>query len=134
MSGDLSSAEPTMIERELAERIRAAKLHLRFDKVALRLIGRLKDALAEIVPQDQTVIFTLTAPIKLPARTAAAIESLVRDGLPAHEVRKTINDNQVRLCRATGVAPAMPRVVGFVHNPESDANLIIALAQAGLRR
>lgn len=121
-----------MIEREIAERIRAAKLRLRFDRVAVRVIGGLKGALAEIVPEDQTVIFTLTAPIRLPSRTAAAIEGLVRDGLPDGEVRHTIHDNQVRLHRVAGVPTEMPRVIGFVHNPESDASLILTLARARL--
>jgi hypothetical protein len=51
--------------------------------------------LAEIVPEDQTVIFTLTAPIKLPVKTAAAIEGLVRDGLPDSGVRNTTHGNHV---------------------------------------
>jgi hypothetical protein len=88
--------------------------------------------LAEIVPEDQTVIFTLTAPIKLPVKTAAAIEGLVRDGLPDSDVRNTTHGNHVRLRRVAGVPAEMPRVVGFVHNPEPDASLILALAEARL--
>jgi hypothetical protein len=88
--------------------------------------------LAGIVPEDQTVIFTLTAPIKLPAKTAAAIEGLVRDGLTDSEVRNTTHGNHVRLRRVAGVPAEMPRVVGFVHNPEADASLILALAEARL--
>lgn len=121
-----------MIEREIAEKIRVAKLRLRFDKVAVRVIGGLKGALAEFVPEDQTVIFTLTAPIRLPSRTAAAIEGLVRAGLPDGEVRHTIHNNQVSLHRVAGVPTEMPRVIGFVHNPGSDASLILALARARL--
>lgn len=132
LSAPLMAAEPAMIEREIAERLKAAKLRLRFDKVALRLIGGLRSALAEIVPDDQTVIVTLTAPIRLPSRTAAAIEGLVRDGLPDKDVRRMIHNNQVRLRRVAGVAPEMPRVIGFVHNPESDAGLILTLAKARL--
>jgi hypothetical protein len=63
----------------------------------------LKAALAEIVSEDQTIIFALTAPIKFPAKTAAAIEGLVRDGLPDSEVRNTIHGNHVRLRRVAGV-------------------------------
>jgi hypothetical protein len=40
-----------MVEREIIARLRAAKLRLRFDKVALRLVGRLKAALASVVPE-----------------------------------------------------------------------------------
>jgi hypothetical protein len=132
MSAESSVTEPVMIEREIVERIAAAKLRLRFDKVVLRLIGGLKAALAEVVPEDQTVIFTLTAPIKLPAKTAAAIEELVRNGLHDSEVGTTLHGNQVRVRRVAGVPAEMPRVVGLVHNPESDASLILALAEARL--
>lgn len=90
--------------------------------------------LAEIVPEDQTAIFTLTAPIKLPAKTAAAIEDLVRDGLPDSEVRNTARGDHVRLRRVAGVPAEMPRAVGFVHDPESDASLILALAEARAAR
>jgi hypothetical protein len=124
---------PDPVEREIKERIVAAGLRLRFDKVVLRLIGSLKAALAEIVPEDQTVIFTLTAPIKLPAKTTTAIEGLVREGLPGSEVRIVVHGNHVRLRRVSGVPAEMPRVIGFVHNPESDASLILGFAEARLR-
>ena len=126
------NAELSVIEHAVAERCKAAKLRLRFDRVALVVIGRVKAALAEIVPKDQTIIFTLTAPIRVPSRTAAAIDGLVRDGLPDGEVQNTIFGNQVRLCRVVGVATEMPRAIGFVHNREVDARLILTLAKARL--
>jgi hypothetical protein len=126
------ATETSMIEREIAEHIAAAKIRLRSDKSVLRLVNSLKAALAEVVPEGQAVIFTVTAPIKRRAKTAAALESLVRSGLPSGEVRNTIQDNEVRLIRVTGVAAHVPRVIGFVHNPESDAGLILALAESQL--
>ena len=57
-------SEAGTIEREIIERIVAANLHLRFDRVALGLVGCLKAASAEIVPQDQTIVLTITAPIR----------------------------------------------------------------------
>jgi len=120
------------IEREIAERIAAAKLRLRFDKAVLRLVGRLKANLAGVVPEDQTIIVTVTAPIRLPAKTAAALESAVRGGLPGNEFHSIIHGNQVQIRRVTGVAASMPRVVGFVHNPGSDAGLILDLASSRL--
>lgn len=56
----------------------------------------------------------------------------MRDGLPDSEVRNTNHGNHVQLHRVAGVPAGMPRVVGFVHNPESDASLILALAEARL--
>ena len=119
------------VEHEIIARLRAAKLRLRSDKVALRLVGRLKAALASVVPEGQTVIFTITAPIRLPGKTAAALENVVR-AAPDAERRKVIHDNAVRTRRVKGVPKHMPKVLGFVHNFESDAGAILALVEARL--
>ena len=104
-----------------------------FDKSVLRLINGLKATLAEIVPEGQAIIFTVTAPIRRRAQTAAALESLVRAGLPSDKVvRNTIHNSHVQLRRLTRVPPHMPRVIGFVHNREPDADLILALAGSRL--
>ncbi|HZC17114.1 MAG TPA: hypothetical protein VE309_10165 [Caulobacteraceae bacterium] len=132
MSAKSPVVEPATIERKIAEQAAAAKLRLRFDKVVVRLVGGLKAALTGVVPEDQTVVFTVTAPIRLCAKTAAALESMVRGGLPDSELRGVIHGNDVRVRRVTGVSPCMPRVLGFVHNPESDADLILGLAEARL--
>jgi hypothetical protein len=121
-----------MIEREIAKKIAASGLRLRFDKVVLRVIGDLRASLVDIIPDNQTVIFSLTAPIKLPAKTTAAIDGLVRGGLPHGDVRDTIYGNHVRFRRVAGVPADMPRILGFVHNPESDAGLVLDLAEARL--
>src|SRR5881396_2477929 len=52
----------------------AAKPRLRFDKVATRLIERLQATLGKTVPDGMTVLLTITAPIRLPSKTAAALE------------------------------------------------------------
>lgn len=119
-----------MVEKEIAERIAAAKLRLRFDKVVVRLAARLKAALAEIVPEDRSLIITVTAPIRLPAKTADALENLARDGL---EHGGLVHGNQVRVHQVMGVASSMPRVILLVHNPDSDADVILALAESRLR-
>jgi hypothetical protein len=121
-----------MVEREIIARLRAAKLRLRFDKVALRLVGRLKAALASVVPEGQTLVFTISAPIRLPAKTAAALEDMVRSAPPGAERREMVHDNAVRTRRLKGVSKHMPKVLGFVHNVESDAGAILALAEARL--
>lgn len=128
----MNQTASTAVERDMIDRIRAAGIRLRFDKVVLRLVAGVKAATAGLVRADETVIFTLTAPIRLPSKTAAAIAELVRGNLPDGELRRDIFENQVVLCRVTGVAGDMPRVIGFVHNPESDAGHIIALARSEL--
>jgi hypothetical protein len=125
---------PSAIEREIIERIVAAKIRLRFDKAVLRLVSGLKAALAEVIPEEQTLIFTVTAPIRRRAKTAAALEALVRAGLPNGDVRSTVEENDVRLRQVIDVPAHMPKVLGFVHTLESDAGLILALTESQLRR
>ena len=128
----MNATSSTAVEREMIAKIKAAGIRLRFDKVVLRLVAGVKDATAGLVRADETVIFTLAAPIRQPSKTAAAIAELARGNLPDGELRREIFENQLVLCRVTGVSGDMPRVVGFVHNPESDAGLILALARSQL--
>ncbi len=121
-----------MIEQQIIKRIRAAGLRLRFDKVVMGLVGDLKAALSNYVPEGQTIVFTLTAPIRLPGKTAAELEQLVREGLAGGELRSIIHGNEIRVRRVTGVSALMPKVAGFVHNPDSDAGLILDLAEREL--
>jgi hypothetical protein len=118
------------VEREIVARLAAAKFRLRFDKVALRFVARVKAALAGAVPEGESVVFAITAPIRSPAKAALAVESLARACPPGSERRATIHDNEVRVCRLTGVRKRMPRALGFVHNVESDAGAVLDLAEA----
>jgi hypothetical protein len=107
------------------------KPHLRFDRVALRLVRRLRDALSEAVPDGETVILTVTAPIRLPGRTAAELEGKIRTCLApgswAAEIKDTVHGNGIRLRLVKhGFRPA-PKLVGFVHNPESDPGVLMDL-------
>ena len=117
------------LERQIAERIAAANQRLRFDKVVIRVVGRLKAGLSGIVPEGEAILFTLTAPIRVPGKTAAEMEKRAREGSPGGE----INGNQVRIRRVTGLPADRPKVLGFVHNPESDAETILDIAEACLR-
>jgi hypothetical protein len=121
------------VEQEIVAQIGRAGLRLRFDKVALRLVNSVKAAARNMVPDGQAVIFTIAAPIRHPAKTSAALEALVRDGLPGHAFSGCIHGNQVRIRLLTGVQVKTPRVLGFVHNPQSDAGAILGLAESRLR-
>ncbi len=123
-------SEADTIEREIVATLKAAKLRLRFDKVALRFVGGLKATLAGVVPEGQIVVFTISAPIKLPGKTAVALENMVRSNPREAESREIIHDNEVRIRRLKGVSKPMPKVLGFVHSVESDAGAILALAEA----
>ena len=120
------------IEREIGDRARAAKLKLRFDKVVRRVTGDLKTRLADVLPEGRSVVITVTAPIKHPAKTAEALENIVRDGLASGELCKMIHGNKVRVRPITHVAMNMPKVLAFVHNAESDARLILNIAESRL--
>ena len=129
------SAEPVfksgLTEWEIVEQITSAGIRLRFDKVALRLIGDLQASAAEVFPEDESIVFTVTAPIKRPAKTSAALHRLLRD-LPSGNVRQTINGNEVCARKVDAVVTGMPRVMGFVHNPESNPDLILDLVESKL--
>lgn len=107
---------------------------LRFDKVALRFVRGLQTGLGGFVPDDRTVIVTITAPIRLPAKTAAALEEKIRAGLARRsaqaEVRATIHGNQIRVRIVQGNSNPMPKVIGFVHNADSDRDILFDLTES----
>jgi hypothetical protein len=89
----ISKAE--MIEAKIAERIAATGIRLRFDKVALRLLDGVKAGVSQILPIDQSIAFTVTAPIKFPAKTSAALQECLRQ-LHAQGLSTAINGNKIR--------------------------------------
>lgn len=106
-----------------------AKLRLRFDKVATRLIERLQATIGETVPNGITVLVTITAPIRLPSKTAAAlqdkIETLLGRALPSRDTKDTIHRNRVQIRLLRGKSQGAPKVIGFVHNSDSDPLLLL---------
>ena len=85
-----------------------AKPRLRFDKVATRLMERLRATLGESVPDGMTVLVTVTAPILLASKTAASLEgkiqSLLERGALGRDDKDTIHRNRVRIRLAMGVS------------------------------
>jgi hypothetical protein len=116
------------VEKKITQRLAAAGIRLRFDKVALRLLDGVRAALAQSLPEDQSIAFTVTAPIKLPAKTSAALQEWLRR-LPTHGLATTINGNEIRARIINNSTSGMPRVIGFVHN----ADLALDIAEASLR-
>jgi hypothetical protein len=123
----------TAFERQITEKIGAAKFRLRFDKVATRLVRTLQDALEPVVEDGEALLFTCTAPIKQPGQTAETMESLARGVPPKQGIGDTVHGNEVRLRRITGVPAGRPKILGFVHNPDMNAIEILNLAELGLR-
>ena len=107
----------------------AAKPRLRFDKVATRLLERLQATLGEAVPDGMTVLLTITAPIRLPSKTAASLEdkiqTLLQRGSPGRDEKEMIHGNGVQIRLLRGESERAPKMVGFVHNSDSDPLLLL---------
>ena len=130
------------IERQIAGEIAKAnglsvtKLGLRFDKVVVRLLGNLRDSVEKDIQKGAAVLLTVTAPIKLPAKTEHEIKEQILDLLRTrtrHEDKKTsVFQNAVRL-RLVDTSPNQPgKLIGFVHNPDCSSKLLLDLASQWL--
>jgi len=131
MAVELSSKAEVTAEM-ITKRMAAAGIRLRFDKVALGLLNNVNAALSQIPPVEQSVVFTVTAPIRLPAKTTAALQEWLRR-VRTQKLNTTINGNEIRARIIKHPSSNMPRAIGFVHNPENNADLILDIAEASLR-
>ena len=104
---------------------------LRFDRTAVGFIKRLQASLAEAVPGGQTVIVTITAPIRQDSKTGAALEDRIRTLLAARrsQLRATIFGNRVQVHVLKGGASRTSKLIGFVHNPERNPFLLFDLTR-----
>jgi hypothetical protein len=105
---------------------KAAGPRLRFDRVAIGLVERVRSAVAEFAPIGAIVLFAVTAPIRLPAKTAAAIETKIRHLFGSRraariEDKSTMHGNGIFISIDKTGSRSAPVVLGFVHNPETDA-------------
>ena len=107
----------------------AARPGLRFDKVANRLMERLKANLGDSVPYGVTVLATIAAPIRLPSKTAAALEERIRTLVGrrarARDEKDTILRNRVRIRLMRDESGRAPKMIGFVHNSDSEPPLLL---------
>jgi hypothetical protein len=94
-----------------------AKPRLRFDKVARRLIERLQAALGETVPDGVAVLLTITAPIRVASKTAAALEGKIQAVLgresPSQDEKLTIHGNHVQIRLLTEASKRVPKMMGI---------------------
>jgi hypothetical protein len=138
VAGKRTALAVTCIDSQVAARARVTPPRLRFDRVALRLVDDLRTALGGSVPDGQTVLVTITAPIRLPARTATAIEEkigkLVATRAAPARLTATIHGNGVQVHLLKGGTGRTARLIGFVHNPDSDPGILIDVARAQLAR
>ncbi|QCI67953.1 hypothetical protein [Phreatobacter stygius] len=137
IAGTRIAVEVAVIEPGFAGPGDPTKPRLRFDRVVLRTIGRLQAGLSQAVPEGEAVIVTITAPIRLAARTAAALEDRIRSCLARRsapvEVDDMVHGNQVRIRLVKGVPAGLSKLIGFVHNPGSDPAVLLELTQSLLQ-
>jgi hypothetical protein len=111
----------------------AATPRLRFDKVATRLIERLRTTLGDVVPDGTTVGLTVTAPIRVAAQTAAAVEARIHTLLarrsPGRDVKATINGNRIQIRVLRTRSEGVPKLIGFVHNADTDPLLLLNMTR-----
>jgi hypothetical protein len=123
---------------KIAGRGGLTKPRLRFDRVALRFVRRLQDALSASVPDGKTLLLTITAPIRVPAKTAAALEDNIRTYLARQsaevEARYTIHGNQIRVRLAKDGSRRTTKVIGFVHNADSDPDVLFDITLSLIER
>lgn len=132
------AVEVTTIKQRIADRGGLTTPRLRFDKVALGVVRRLQARLCESVPDGKTVMLTITAPIRVPAKTAAALEDKIRTYLSSRsapvEDRDTIHGNQIRVRLVKGDSRRIPKVIGFVHNLDSDPGVLLDITHSLIER
>ena len=110
---------------------------LRFDRVVLRLLGRLRAAL-DGVPSGWTVVVTITAPIRLPSKTAATLEesirTLLKEPSAPGQLTDTVHGNQIQVRTLRNAKTSSSKLVGFVHNRDSDPTSLFDLTGSMVRR
>jgi hypothetical protein len=133
IAGKRVAVDITTSKRHGTGRGNATKPRLRFDKVATRVIERLQGTLGETVPKGMTVLLTITAPIRLPSKTAASLEdrihTLLGRGTPGRDEKDTIHGNGVQIRLLRDGPERAPRMIGFVHNSDTDPLLLLEMTR-----
>ena len=129
VAGKRVAVDITTLKRRGTGQSNAAKPRLRFDKAVTRLMERLQATLGETVPDGMTVLLTVTAPIRLPSKTAASLEvkiqTLLGRGSPGRDEKDTIHGNRVHIRLLRNESERAPKMIGFVHNSDSDPLLLL---------
>lgn len=104
---------------------------LRFDRVAQRVAKSLQAALIGVTPPKASMVVTVTAPIRLPARTVAELGVLLRSP-PVRGFDKIVCGNRVRARIIRSHFRGAPKVIVFVHNPVPSPSGLFRLVEASL--
>jgi hypothetical protein len=100
---------------------------LRLDRVVLATARRLRDALRGSIPAGQTVMITITAPIRQAGKTAADIVARLQESLQGRgsrlELDAALYGNRIRASLLKGVAAHVPKAIVLVHNPDDASDV-----------
>jgi hypothetical protein len=133
VAGKRVAVDITTLKRHGTGQGNAAKPRLRFDKVVMRLMKRLQATLGETVPDGVTVLLTITAPIRLPSKTAASLEDKIQTLLGRRSLgrdeKETIHGNRVQIRLLRDESERAPKMIGFVHNSDSDPLLLLNMTR-----
>jgi len=133
VAGERIAVDVVTLTRHSTDHSDVAKPRLRFDRVATGLVERLQTTLNDTVPDGMTVLLTITAPIRLPSKTAALLGDKMRALLGPQSTRReesgTIYGNRVRIRLLRDRSERAPKMIGFVHNPESDPLLLLNMTR-----
>lgn len=110
------------------EAVLGAVPRLRFDRVAQRVVRDLQAMLSGAMPRSTALIVTVTAPIRLPAKTVAELARQLAGPL-ARDFDKVVCGNRVRARIVRRCVPGAPKVVVFVHNPDPGPGGLFKVAE-----
>jgi hypothetical protein len=131
VDGKRVAVEIVTLGAQAARRAGAVPPRLRFDRVVLSVLGRLRAALEEEIPDGVTVAVTITAPIRLAGKTAVSVVEAVRNLLQKRvgsgRIAATVQGNEVEIRILRGGRAPTSRLVGFVHNRESVPEILFDL-------
>jgi hypothetical protein len=138
VGGKRVAVDITTLKPRGTDQASAAGPRLRFDRVATGLIERLQASVGETVPDGVTVLLTVTAPIRLPSKTAASLDdkihTLLGRGSPGRDGKETVHGNRVRIRLLRNKSRRAPKMIGFVHNADSDPLLLLNMTRELLER
>jgi hypothetical protein len=126
------------IEKQIANEIAKAnglslsKLGLRFDKVVVRILGNIRNAVEQEVPKESVIIITISAPIKLPAKTEheliEKIRNIVSTGKKERDTSLAIFGNEVRIRLLKTSSKKSINFIGLVHNKDIDSKYLLKIS------
>jgi hypothetical protein len=110
----------------------AEEPRLRFDRTAIGFVHRLEEALSASVPDLQTVVVTVTAPIRQNRKTSARLTEEIRKLLASRRAQfaATLHRNLLLVRVLKGGAATTPKLLGFVHNPTPGAKILVDLSRS----